>query len=427
MKKYIYLIALFFLVFTSCEDNNSEPSTTNKGVAVTGNVTEIWALSATIEGRANLDAINSSYSTVDYGIEYSTETSFKDIIRVSAKEQQNGNLFNVQLSKLNPDTKYYYRAYVRTNNSQNYQGDIKSFTTNSVTETGDATEVGSMTAVINGTVNLDEKISATIYMEYSTQSSLQQVSQVNVNKPTGRTFSVELSALRPETKYYYRTSVIFWLDNKKKTYFGEVKTFTTNKMSETDMYVDLGLTSGTLWATVNVGANSPEDVGDKFAWGETTPKNYYDWTTYKWCNGTYNTITKYCTNSYSGTVDNKTELDSSDDAATANWGAEWQMPSSEQIDELMNECTYEQSSINKVTGCLVISKRNGKSIFLPYTEHGNYSSDDKGRYWSRTLGSTSVNACMLYFENRYSSPSLSRKYANRSDGFCVRAVRVSQN
>ena len=100
--------------------------------------------------------------------------------------------------------------------------------------------------------------------------------------------------------------------------------------AETHEWVDLGLPSGTLWATCNVGANSPEEYGDYFAWGETTTKSSYSWSTYKYCKGSSSTMTKYCTSSYYGTVDNKTELEPSDDAATANWGSEWQMPSLEQ-------------------------------------------------------------------------------------------------
>ena len=74
-------------------------------------------------------------------------------------------------------------------------------------------------------------------------------------------------------------------------------------------YVDLGLPSGLLWATCNVGADSPDDYGDYFAWGETETKSDYDWDTYKWCNGSENTLTKYCTKSSYGTVDNKTVLE----------------------------------------------------------------------------------------------------------------------
>ncbi|MCQ2319676.1 MAG: hypothetical protein MJZ90_12290 [Bacteroidales bacterium] len=101
-------------------------------------------------------------------------------------------------------------------------------------------------------------------------------------------------------------------------------------------YVDLGLPSGLLWATCNVGADSPEDYGDYFAWGETETKSDYDWDTYKWCNGSYNTLTKYNTKSSYGTVDNKTTLELSDDAARANWGGSWRMPTEAEFQELIN-------------------------------------------------------------------------------------------
>ena len=74
-------------------------------------------------------------------------------------------------------------------------------------------------------------------------------------------------------------------------------------------YVDLGLPSGTLWATCNVGADTPEGYGDYFAWGETEPKEVYSWETYKWCNGDEYSMTKYCTNSqygYNGFTDGST-------------------------------------------------------------------------------------------------------------------------
>ena len=116
-------------------------------------------------------------------------------------------------------------------------------------------------------------------------------------------------------------------------------------------FVDLGLPSGTLWATMNVGANSPEEYGDYFAWGETTPKDYYDWSTYQWCMGSRSSFTKYCTDSslgYNGFVDNKTELDPEDDAATANWGEMWRMPSDDQLYELKNVCIWQWTMRNGV-------------------------------------------------------------------------------
>ena len=121
---------------------------------------------------------------------------------------------------------------------------------------------------------------------------------------------------------------------------------------DTHEFVDLGLTSGTLWATMNVGANSPEEYGDYFAWGETSPKEVYNWSTYKWCKGSYKTMTKYCTSSSYGTVDDKTELELEDDAAHVNWGAAWRMPTKEQQDELRNSCTWTWTKKNNVNGLI---------------------------------------------------------------------------
>ncbi|MBR5086054.1 MAG: hypothetical protein IKX31_03495, partial [Muribaculaceae bacterium] len=136
--------------------------------------------------------------------------------------------------------------------------------------------------------------------------------------------------------------------------------------------VDLGLPSGTLWATTNIGATNPEDFGDYFAWGEIMPKDVYDWSTYMWCNGSNFALTKYNNDSSHGNngfVDNKTELDPEDDAATANWGSEWRMPSLEQIQELLNNCTTQWTAINGVNGRLLTSTINGETLFLPANGH----------------------------------------------------------
>lgn len=104
--------------------------------------------------------------------------------------------------------------------------------------------------------------------------------------------------------------------------------------------IDLGLPSGTLWASCNVGATKPEEYGDYFAWGEITPKENYSESTYKWCNGDLDKLTKYNANNSYGTVDNKKELDLADDAAYMNWGGRWRMPSLDQIKELLDNCDW---------------------------------------------------------------------------------------
>ncbi len=155
-------------------------------------------------------------------------------------------------------------------------------------------------------------------------------------------------------------------------------------------YVDLGLPSGTLWAICNVGADVPEEFGDYFAWGETTPKDAYSWENYSLCNGTAYSMTKYCNNSNFGTngfTDNLTTLEAVDDAATANWGEGWRMPTEIEMRELIDNCTVTSTTLNEVVGNL-FTGRNGNSIFLPAAgirgENATYD-DEVGSYWSSSL------------------------------------------
>ena len=157
-------------------------------------------------------------------------------------------------------------------------------------------------------------------------------------------------------------------------------------------YVDLGLPSGTKWATCNVGASKPTEYGDYFAWGETKPKEVYSWSTYKWCKGSDDSMTKYCNKSKYGTVDNKKVLDAEDDAATANWGSAWRMPTREEIEELLDGCSWEwveDFSGSGVNGRLGTSKSNGATIFLPAAGYRNDSDLSivglSGYYWSSSL------------------------------------------
>ena len=201
------------------------------------------------------------------------------------------------------------------------------------------------------------------------------------------------------------------------------------EMKDIHEYVDLGLPSGTLWATCNVGASSPEEYGDYFAWGEIEPKNDYIVSTYKYCKGTFSTLTKYCTNSSCGTVDNKTELEPSDDAATANWGSGWQMPSFEQCRELYNSSytTTTWTTMNGKYGRKITSRSNGNSIFLPAAGCRRGTSLDSagsfGCYWSRSLyAGYSNDAYVLFFNSR----NIFTGNVIRYRGWSVRPVRVKK-
>ena len=196
--------------------------------------------------------------------------------------------------------------------------------------------------------------------------------------------------------------------------------------SDEHEWVNLGLPSGTLWATCNVGATSPEEFGNYFAWGEIEPKEVYSWATYKWCNGTNETITKYCTDSSYGIVDNQTYLDPEDDAAYMIWGQSWCIPNRAQVEELINNCTWTWTEMNGVNGQLVTGP-NGNTIFLPAAgsrwENSTYHRT-KGLYWSRTLGASyPVSAFCVYF----GSDGAVLDGADRPDGFTIRAVRILMN
>ncbi len=168
---------------------------------------------------------------------------------------------------------------------------------------------------------------------------------------------------------------------------------TTAQSTETTYEaVDLGLS--VKWATCNVGATSPEKYGNYYAWGETESKSDYSWDTYKY-GSAQNALTKYCDNSSygkDGFTDELTTLEAADDAATANWGEEWRMPTEKEWEELYKNCTYEWTTNYNETGVkgyIFKSKTNSNSIFLPaagvYTIGGLNSAGSNCNYWSRSL------------------------------------------
>ena len=154
-------------------------------------------------------------------------------------------------------------------------------------------------------------------------------------------------------------------------------------------YVDLGLPSGTLWATCNVGATKPEEFGDYYAWGEINTKKTYKIDSYRYSNGNYLSLTKYCTKSGLGITDNLTTLQGGDDSATTYWGGGWRMPSEAQWNELLENTTNKWTIQNGVNGRLFTAK-NGQTLFLPAAGDRNDESVLNlvgviGYYWSNSL------------------------------------------
>jgi len=186
-------------------------------------------------------------------------------------------------------------------------------------------------------------------------------------------------------------------------------------------YVDLGLS--VKWATCNVGATKPEEYGGYYAWGEIGEKSRdYGWNTYKWCDGSYKSLTKYCTESNYGRVDNKTVLDPEDDVAHVKWGGSWRMPTKEEQEELMTQCSWEWTSLNGVEGFKVTGP-NGNSIFLPGAgvrfSGGEVVNRPTGSYWSSSMSDDNVSAIIIYFDLAFDFYGF---YEGRPNGLSVRPV-----
>lgn len=196
-------------------------------------------------------------------------------------------------------------------------------------------------------------------------------------------------------------------------------------------YVDLGIKDANgnpvYWATCNLGAESPEVYGDKFAWGETATKDLFGWNYYQ--HGTSDTkLTKYCLSPAYGTVDNKTILDPEDDAATVNWGDGWRMPTKEEWDQLL-DCSWKTNSYGDVLGYIVSG--NGNSIFLPSDDNG---SSAQGYYWLSTLNTSNsgiADICRFHcYSNSHSIQNYNRSYSARirpvySNFVFVRSIELS--
>ena len=187
--------------------------------------------------------------------------------------------------------------------------------------------------------------------------------------------------------------------------------------------VDLGLS--VKWASFNLGATKPEEYGDYYAWGETEPKEEYTWANYKWCMGTYDSLTKYCGQSekgYNGFTDGKTVIDPEDDAAHVTLGGKWRMPTDAELTELRTQCTWEWTSVNGINGRKVTGP-NGNSIFLPaagfIAESGAANVNYYAYYWSTLLyNEFHYNAWILTFY----SGNVTRFYMGRRSGLSIRPV-----
>ena len=288
--------------------------------------------------------------------------------------------------------------------------------------------ITSTTAVCGGDVIVAQGLSLTelgVCWDTDNKPTVEDLhrSTSNWSKP----YVCTITGLEPDTRYHVRAYALCGLEY----YYGDDKSFTTDNNGgggggDEHAYIDLGLPSGLLWATCNVGSNAPEVYGDYFAWGETAPKDVYDWSTYHYCMDSSNTLTKYCNESnygYNGFTDNLTTLEPSDDVATTNWGSDWRMPTQAEFQELLDNTTVTWTRQNGVNGQL-FTAANGNSIFLPAAgfRYGGSLYDAGGLYWSSSLSTVYTYRARLFdfYSGYYFMSSI-----DRSCGLSVRPVRSS--
>ena len=409
MRRILILSAIAvasLLSFSGCDKENPENENGNnetKGPKVETLSAEKGALCVvSLTGRiSGLEGVALDF---ECGIEYSTDASFAEdkTTRQKADKKYSEDPYTVTVTNVTSGQKCYYRAYY-ISQLMIYYGSVKDFTF-----TWDAPQVTTLSAellemngaeiyVCKGLINdlgdivkyyaNDRNLHYGI--QYSTSESFEasstQTAYLNrYDIQMGDTVVCSISDFKSDTQYYYRAFFSFGSMSSE----GNTKSF-----EFTPKYVDLGLS--VKWATCNVGAIKPYEYGDYFAWGETEPKTDYSWSTYKWCNGSYNTLTKYC--SYSeygneGFTDTKTTLDMEDDVAHVKWGGSWRMPTNDEQNELRLNCTWTWTTLNGVNGYLVTSNKTGytdRSIFLPAAGYRGdsdlYNVGDYGYYWSSSL------------------------------------------
>ena len=210
------------------------------------------------------------------------------------------------------------------------------------------------------------------------------------------TYISNITGLEHNTTYYVRAYAVN--ANGVAGYGPEVSFTTLLDPANGREYVDLGLS--VKWATCNVGATTPEEYGDYFAWGETTTKTGYTEGNCPTSGLSYSELQSQ------GCIDGEGNLTAQYDAATANWGGNWRMPTKAELQELIDKCTWTWTTQNGVKGYKVTSKTNGNSIFLPAAgyRHGSslLSAGSYGDYWSSTPDEyDDYYAFNLYFYSSY--------------------------
>ena len=337
-----------------------------------------------------------------------------------------------------------------------------------ITVTGDVLDVTDHTATLTGYAFLpSESVDAKMGIMFDEQGFFENAKKlVATGVDADNMFTVTATGLSPSTTYYYMSFVQIGTDKR----YGVVKSFITKELAIPKGAEDLGIvmtrkdgsTYKLYWAKSNLCETGlcakPEDYGDYYAWGEIEPYyaeghgrdnpcsswrtgtghqiTGYNWDSYRWCNGYYRSLTKYCTSSLYGQYDGLTELqrgensgETMDDAARAVLGGKWRMTTIAEYKALLEQCSWEWTKDYKGTGVrgrIVTSNVDGfkdKSIFFPAAgirdEKVLANAGAYGYYWSSTLAEGGTQYGQSIFIN---DDSFYRDGRERNNGMSIRPV-----
>ena len=387
MKKLIYfsMAALMLFACTPEKNGNSKedniPDGKEMATAVTVGSEQVTATGAVLKGKAIMGTAGPEDLKVGFQYSKSSGISSQNSISIDAAEVDADYNYSSSVSGLDPETKYYFRSFVRQDDRETY-GETKEFTTSAI-------------PVVNvESITLDK---ASLSLVIGTEATL-SVTGILPDNATDKTFAWSSS-----------DDAVAAVDNNGKV-TAKAKGNATVKATANDgsgvsasclvvvfeEKVDMGIrTAGgkTLyWSTRNICesgfVNSPENPGDYYAWGETEAKTKYNENTYKYGNRFSGPYTKY------NATDGKTTLETGpngDDVASKKLGGKWRMPTDEEWTELRTKCTWTWTDSYNGTGIKgrIVTAPDGNSIFLPAA--GYFSSAElydlgiKGNYWSSTI------------------------------------------
>lgn len=313
-----------------------------------------------------------------YGVnkEYLTETAVSNDAYQTLNLGKGNIVFSATISGLQPGNTYFYRAYTYDGLNYNY-GDTYSFEIDPAPELNDLQISSTELSLVKGNSGTVEITSGND--SYTVESSDPSVATATLS---GNTITIEA------LKAGQTTITVTDTQSSQTATIAVTVTGTTPDIPVEA--VDLGLPSGTLWASYNVGASKPEEYGGYYAWGETEEKDFYDDNTYL----------------YSETNIGDNIAGTEYDVAHTKWGGSWQMPTKRLLQELFKCCSFEWTTVNGVEGGKLTGP-NGNSIFLPAgqlkigygstgTQYGAYWSSEKGLGWRFYMGTNDVFSCSTY-------------------------------